>query len=114
MKWSLFFTISLLFCCCVNGQVVSVNIDSLNVLAINNKSLINYNWMKCSVNNTDTIIVLVDKNLICDNNSNYSLTKVFSIDDEVSFRLYENNIYIDDRLLFSKDTDVFLLTCKSP
>lgn len=113
MKFVGVFVLALLLCVSTIGQTVSLNIDSLCIISIDNYTLNSYNWMKCSTNSNDTLIVLSERNFICDQESSFNLNRLYLYkEDEFSMRLNINDIYIDEKLMFPKKYAVYIITCE--
>lgn len=68
-----------------------------------------FNLRKCVLNNSDTIILLSKKEnegiFFCDSLVKASL--ISTIQDKLSYRLYANDIYINNILIFPKTTKVY-------
>lgn len=108
--------ISLLFSCLagiLKGQDTTMNITQLEIISSDSLAFKKYNWAKCVVNKSDTIIVLSDKKLVynCIKKPVITLKKINSINDDIGYRFYFNDIYIDEILYFPKETEVYLLNC---
>ena len=112
MKIKILFILNFIFCLFLKGQTLLIEKDSLNILSIDNQSLHKYNWIECSINKKDTIIILIDKQMICNINPKLKLNKINITDDDVNFILNRNNIYINDKLIFPKNMNVYLLICE--
>ncbi len=110
--------VSLIFFClagALKSQNITMNITQLEIISLDSLALKKYNWIKCVVNKNDTIIVLSDKRnvLNCIKKQMIKLKKINSINDDIGYRFYFNDVYIDDILYFSKETEVYLLDCLS-
>lgn len=103
-----------LFCIfSAKGQTVSLNFDSLYIISIDNNTLTSYNWKKCSTNSNDTIIVLSERNFICDKESSFNLNRIYLyVENDLSMRLNVNDIYVDGELMFPRRYAVYMLTCE--
>jgi hypothetical protein len=112
MKIKSFFILNFIFCLFLKGQTLLIDTDSLNILSIDNQSLNKYNWIECSINKKDTIIILIDKKLICNIEPKLKLNKINITDNGVNLILNANNIYIDDKLIFPKNMNVYLYICE--
>ena len=106
--------LTLLLSCNSKGQETTIKVDQLEIIESDSIALKKYNWSKCFVNKKDTIIVLSDKQLIinCINQPLVTLEKVNSISDDIGYRFYSNNLYIDGVLFFPKEMEVYLLKCE--
>jgi hypothetical protein len=116
MKKTVLFYITLFLCIFLSCNIKKNSIFDIGILEVVEKdSLIlkNYEWIKCIINEKDTIIILTDKM------NKYSeiqypiikIKKINSIIDDIGYRLYNNNIYIDDKLYFPKEMEVYYLNC---
>ena len=115
MRLKIIFISLLFFClaCILKGQDTTLNITHLEIISSDSLVFKKYNWTKCVVNMSDTIIVLSDKKLVfnCIKNPVIKLIKIYSIIDDIGYRFYFNNIFIDEKLYFNKETEVYLLNC---
>lgn len=50
--------------------------------------------------------------MICNIKPKLKLNKINITDDEVNFILNRNNIYMDDKLIFPKNMNVYLYICE--
>jgi hypothetical protein len=99
--------------CSSQEQKTIIKINNLKIIVSDSIALKKYNWSKCIVNKKDTIIVLSDKHLIynCIKKPTITLEKVNSISDDIGYRFYFNDLFIDGVLFFPKEIEVYLLDC---
>lgn len=109
--------LSILFCLHtidnLKGQDTILNIEDLEIISSDSVALNNYYWTKCLIDMEDTIVILSDKKTVhnCIKKPVIKLIKINSINDDIGYRFYFNDLYIDGELFFPKDIDVFLLNC---
>lgn len=106
----------ILMCICISCNVTKYqyspfNINSFEVIEKDSSVLKNYMWTKCVINEKDTVIFLLDKT-----NRFYEIQypiikieKIYSINDDIGYRLYKNDIFIDERLYFPKEMVVYYI-----
>lgn len=106
-------TLLLFISCNLKSQDTIMKVNSLEIISSDSLVLKKYNWAKYVVNNNDTIIVLSDKQLIynCIKKPLIKLGKINSLNDDIGYRFYFNDLYIDGILYFPKKMDVYLLNC---
>jgi|AntAceMinimDraft_17_1070374.scaffolds.fasta_scaffold38207_2 hypothetical protein len=105
--------LSLFISCNLKSQDTIMKVNNLEIISSDSLALKKYNWSKYVVNNKDTIIVLSDKKLIynCIKRPVIKLEKINSISDDIGYRFYFNDLYIDGILYFPKEINVYLYGC---
>jgi hypothetical protein len=97
---------------CTNCKNITLNKNSIEKVSSDGLILRDYNWSKC-ITNKDTVIVLSRKDDIIDlqESDKKKLIKINYINDEIGYRFYRNDLFIDGKLAFPKRMNVYL-SCK--
>lgn len=106
----------ILICTCLSCNVTKnqsslFNINNLEVIEKDSLVLKNYMWTKCAINEKDTVVILLDK-INRFSEIQYpviKIEKIYSVIDDVGYRLYNNDLYIDEKLYFPKEMEVYYI-----
>lgn len=104
-------SVSIVYCVFSQSKETFFRSRDIKVLWSDSTVLESFNLKKCVLNNSDTIILLSkkEKEGIFFNDSLVKASLISTIKDKLSYRLYANDIYIDNVLIFPRKTKVYLI-----
>lgn len=106
-----FLSVSIIYCVFSQSKETFFRSRDIKVIWSDSTVLESFNLKKCVLNNADTIILLLkkEKEGIFFSDSLVKASLINTIKDKLSYRLYANDIYINNILIFPRKTKVYFI-----